>query len=180
MPSVSSPVLLDTSALIWAVEGHERLGPDSRNIADAALGEGRLFVSAISFWEVALLVGRGRMALAYPSSELRQIALGLGLEELPVTGEIGIRAAELDGLPGDSAGRMITATAMAQGRDADHRGCQHPGMERHGGSPRRAHIARGEDQGNLQENLYKNSGVVQLDRPACIKQRAFKVIPCLS
>ena len=115
MPSVSSPVLLDTSALIWAVEGHERLGPDSRNIADAALGEGRLFVSAISFWEVALLVGRGRMALAYPSSEWRQIALGLGIEELPLTGEIAIRAAELDGLPGDQADRMITATAMAQG-----------------------------------------------------------------
>ena len=112
---MSSPVLLDTNAIIWAVEAHERLGPDSRNIADAALREDRLFVSAISFWEVALLAKRGRLVLAYPSGEWRQIALSLGIEELPLTGEIGIRAAELDGLPGDPADRMITATAMAQG-----------------------------------------------------------------
>ena len=115
MPSVSSPVLLDTNALIWTVEGHERLGPDSRNIADVAFGEDRLFVSAISFWEVALLTRRGRVVLAYPIGEWRQIALSLGIEELPLTGEIGIRAAELDGLPGDPADRIITATAMAQG-----------------------------------------------------------------
>ena len=112
---MSSPVLLDTNALIWAVEGHERLGPDSRNIADAALREDRLLVSAISFWEVALLAKRGRLVLAYPSGEWRRIALSLGIGELPLTGEIGIRAAELDGLPGDPADRMITATAMAHG-----------------------------------------------------------------
>ena len=112
---MGSPVLLDTNALLWDVEGHERLGPESRIIADSALQEDRLFVSAISFWEVALLAKRGRLVLAYPSGEWRQIALSLGIRELPLTGEIGIRAAELDGLPGDPADRMITATAMAQG-----------------------------------------------------------------
>ena len=112
---MSSQVLLDTNALIWAVEGHERLGPDSRNIADAALREDRLFVSAISFWEVALLAKRGRLVLAYPSGELGLIALSFGIGELPLTGEIGIQAAELDGLPGDPADRIITATAMAHG-----------------------------------------------------------------
>ncbi len=113
---MSSPVLLDTNTLIWAVEGHERLGPDSRNIADSALREDRLFVSAISFWEVALLARRGRLVLAYPSSEWRQNALrSLGIGELPLTGDIGIQAAELDGLPGDPADRMITATAIARG-----------------------------------------------------------------
>ena len=115
MPSVSSHVLLDTNALIRAVEGHDRLGPLSRNIADAAVEEDLLFVSAISFWEVALLVRRGRLALAYPSSEWRQNALTLGIGELPLIGDIGIRAVELDGLPGDPADRIITATAMAQG-----------------------------------------------------------------
>ena len=112
---MSSPVLLDTNALIWAVEGHERLGPESRSIADSALQEDRLFVSAISFGEVALLARRGRVVLAYPSSEWRRNALSLGIGELPLTGEIGIRAAELDGFPGDPADRMITATAIAQG-----------------------------------------------------------------
>lgn len=108
-------MLLDTNALIWDVEGQERLGPDSRKCADSALQKDRLFVSAISFWEVALLVKRGRLVLAYASSEWRNIALSLGIRELPLTGDIGIQAAELDGLPGDPADRMITATALAQG-----------------------------------------------------------------
>ena len=112
---MSSPVLLDTNALIWSLEGDGRLGGRSREIAGTALGEDLLLVSAISFWEVAMLSQRHRLALAYPPAEWRQTALRLGIREIPLTGDIGIRAVELDGLPGDPADRMITATAMAQG-----------------------------------------------------------------
>ena len=112
---MSSPVLLDTNALIWSLEGYGRLGGRSREIAGTALGEDLLLVSAISFWEVAMLSQRHRLALAYPPAEWRQTALRLGIREIPPTGDIGIRAVELDGLPGDPADRMITATAMAQG-----------------------------------------------------------------
>ncbi len=112
---MSSPVLLDTNALIWSVEGDGRLGRRSRGIADTALGEDLLLVSAISFWEVAMLSQRRRLTLAYPAAEWRQTALRLGVREIPLTGDIGIRAVELDGLPGDPADRMITATAMAWG-----------------------------------------------------------------
>lgn len=112
---MSSPVLLDTNALIWSVEGDSRIGFRSRDITDTALREDRLLVSAVSFWEIAMLAMRGRINLAYPPGEWRQTALRLGIGEIPLTGDIGIRAAELDGLPGDPADRMITATAMAQG-----------------------------------------------------------------
>ena len=84
-------------------------------VADFALREDLLFVSAVSFWEVALLAGRKRVILAYPSVEWRQNVLSLGIRELPVTGDVGVRAAELDGLPGDPADRIIAATAMARG-----------------------------------------------------------------
>ncbi len=114
-PSVTRTVLLDTNALLWAVEGHERLGRDRRDLADSALRSDSLFVSAISFWEVAMLAIRRRVTLAYPSGEWRRNALGIGITELPLTGEIGILAAELDGLPGDPADRMITATALLRG-----------------------------------------------------------------
>ena len=112
---MNRPVLLDTNALIWAVEGDGRLGSRSRAIADSALREDLLFVSAVSFWEIALLARRRRLILAYPIGEWRQTALRLGITEIPLTGDIGIRAVELDGLPGDRADRMITATAMARG-----------------------------------------------------------------
>ena len=109
---MSSPILLDTNALIWAMDGDQRLGLASRDMADQALRDNLLFVSAISFWEVALLTRRGRLTLAYSSGEWRRITLGLGIVEIPLTGEIGILAAELEGLPGDPADRIITATAL--------------------------------------------------------------------
>ena len=113
---MSSPILLDTNALIWAMDGDQRLGLASRDMADQTLRDNLLFVSAISFWEVALLTRRGRLTLAYSSGEWRRIALGLGIVEIPLTGEIGILAAELEGLPGDPADRIITATALLRGQ----------------------------------------------------------------
>ena len=107
---------MDTNDLIWAMDGDQRLGPASRDIADQALRDNLLFVSAISFWEVALLTTQGRLILAYSNSQWRQNALGLGIEEIALTGEIGILAAELEGLPGDQADRIITATAMLRGQ----------------------------------------------------------------
>jgi PIN domain nuclease of toxin-antitoxin system len=74
-----------------------------------------LFVSAFSFWEIALVARRRRLTLAYPSQEWRQKVLRLGIVEVPLTGEIGIRAAELEGLNGDPADRIIAATATSQG-----------------------------------------------------------------
>ena len=113
---MSSPVLLDTNALIWAMDGDQRLGLASRDMADQALRDNLLFVSAISFWEVVLLTRRGRLTLAYSSGEWRRIALGLGIVEIPLTGEIGTLAAELEGIPGDPADRIITATALLRGQ----------------------------------------------------------------
>jgi PIN domain nuclease of toxin-antitoxin system len=98
------------------MDGDQRLGLASRDMADQALRDNLLFVSAICFWEIALLTRRGRLTLAYSSGEWRRIALGLGIVEIPLTGEIGILAAELEGLPGDPADRIITATALLRGQ----------------------------------------------------------------
>jgi len=78
----------------------------------AAFAEDRLWVSAISAWEVALLVQRGRLELRLPVREwiARSEALG-GLRFLPIDTAIGVRAAELDGLHTDPADRMIVASA---------------------------------------------------------------------
>ena len=55
------------------------------------------------------------LARLVPWCEWRQNASSLGIGELPLTGEIGIRAAELDGLPGVPAHRMITADSRILG-----------------------------------------------------------------
>ena len=65
-------ILLDTHALIWWVDGTgERLSTRARKRVEKELarvqrGEAQagLLVSAISCWDVAMLVNRGRLALS--------------------------------------------------------------------------------------------------------------------
>jgi PIN domain nuclease of toxin-antitoxin system len=78
----------------------------------AAFAEGRLWVSAISAWEVALLVQRGRLELRLPVREwvARSEALS-GLHFLPIDTTIAVRAVELAELHPDPADRMIVASA---------------------------------------------------------------------
>ncbi len=100
------------------------LGSRSRRRADRALGQGQLSVSAISFWEIAMLAQRGRIDLRVPLASWRRDLLASGLVEVPVDGEVGIAATGLEDLPGDPADRMIAATATLNGAlliTADHR-----------------------------------------------------------
>jgi PIN domain nuclease of toxin-antitoxin system len=104
-------VLLDTHALIWLDQDDPSLGAEARKRADLALQQGKLAVSAISFWETAMLVTKGRVTMALPIAVWRRDLLGLGLLEFPIDGDIGIAAAQLD-LHGDPADRLIVATAQ--------------------------------------------------------------------
>ena len=108
-------VLLDTHALVWLLEGDEHLGNEARRLADMAVKEDALLVSAMTFWEVAMLVQRHCLVLVQPVANWRRNVLELGIAEIPVTGDIGILAAELEAFPPDPADRIIAATAMAHG-----------------------------------------------------------------
>ncbi len=105
-------ILLDTHALVWLNEGSPRLGPRARQAADEALLEGRLAVSAVSFWEVAVLVQRRRVDLDRPTDLWRLELLQSGLTEIPLDGKIAIAAIGLPDLHGDPADLFIAATAI--------------------------------------------------------------------
>ena len=106
-------ILLDTNAAIWlALDDHD-LGKRSRRIIEKAVQDKELAISAISFWEIALLIAKGRMRRPDSVRELRQQLLNSGTTELPLTGEIAISAGELESLHGDPADRFIAATAVA-------------------------------------------------------------------
>ena len=105
-------LLLDTHAAIWFATEDESLGRRSRDLAVAALKDGRLSISAVSFWEIALLVLKGRLRAVTPPSELRPLLLDTGVVELALTGDIALLSAALD-LHGDPADRFIAATAIA-------------------------------------------------------------------
>jgi PIN domain nuclease of toxin-antitoxin system len=123
-------ILLDTHALVWLDAGDERLGRRARRLIDQALAEDDLAVSAISFWEVAMLEAKGRLRLHQEPQSWRGDLLDRGLLELPVDGETGVRAARLADFHGDPADRLIVATALAGHRlvTADERILGWPGV----------------------------------------------------
>ncbi len=108
-------VLLDTHALVWLLEGDQHLGHEARQLADVAVREDTLLVSAITFWEVAMLGQRRRLVLVQPVANWRHSVLELGITEIPVSGDIGILATEFEDFPLDPADRIIAATAMVHG-----------------------------------------------------------------
>ncbi len=71
-----------------------------------------LAVSAISFWEVAMLTAKGRIQLAEDTGPWRREQLEQGLVELPIDGATAIRAGLLTNMHGDPADRLIVATAL--------------------------------------------------------------------
>jgi PIN domain nuclease of toxin-antitoxin system len=108
-------IVLDTHAAIWFTTEDSNLGRRARAMARSSLGAGTLFVSAITFWEIAMLVSKHRVRTFRSAAEQRMIVLDAGVQELPISGEIAIRAVELDNLPSDPADRLIMATAITHG-----------------------------------------------------------------
>ncbi len=103
-------ILLDTHVLVWLDEGNKRLGNKSLSIIDRSLKASELFVAAISFWEVAMLVEKGRLELQMGIVPWRRSLLDNGLQEIPLTGDIAVSSAFLKDFHGDPADRMIVAT----------------------------------------------------------------------
>lgn len=94
------------------MEADAALGPASRRLCERALEEDQLAVSAISFWETAMLVDRRRLGPAMDSDSWRRAVLDLGISEIALSGRVGIAAVTLKNLHGDPADRIICATAL--------------------------------------------------------------------
>ncbi|MGH6986391.1 MAG: type II toxin-antitoxin system VapC family toxin [Caulobacteraceae bacterium] len=110
-------ILLDTHVLIWTMEEDHRLGRKARSTIDDETGASGILVSAITPWEVALLVAKGRLTLGREVGEWIKRALSAGVRLAALEPEIAIEAVKLPGgLHRDPADRFIVATAR-------HRGC---------------------------------------------------------
>lgn len=105
-------ILLDTHVLLWLDRDDSSLGLQARATIDEAWQAGHVAVSAISFWEAALLDQRGRIALGRSASQWRSDWLEAGLQELPLDGATVLLGASLCDFHADPADRFITATAL--------------------------------------------------------------------
>jgi PIN domain nuclease of toxin-antitoxin system len=109
--------LLDTHAWIWWIQADDRLGRRTVSELDDLPADARPFLSDISLWEVAMLVGLGRIDLDEPFDRwLEAAADPRTVRVLAITPAI---AAEVARLPStfqrDPADRLIVATCRALG-----------------------------------------------------------------
>lgn len=100
--------VLDTHAWVWMSAG----APEARK---AAAFRGRSIVSAISVWEVAMLVQKGRLDLAPDVDTWISANLKRPVELEPLSPAICIASSRLSEFHGDLADRLIVATAMLLG-----------------------------------------------------------------
>lgn len=109
-------IVLDTHVLIWALGDDGRLGLQARAAIEAA-GEGGVVVSAITPWEIAMLVQKGRLALADDVGAWLETVLALpALRLAALEPAIAVDSVRLPGtLHADPADRLIIATARHLG-----------------------------------------------------------------
>ncbi|HEY9786924.1 MAG TPA: type II toxin-antitoxin system VapC family toxin [Candidatus Obscuribacterales bacterium] len=111
-----APLLLDTHAWIWLIDGHPNLSPNARRLIDAAASRGDVLISAISVWEVGMLVRKGRLALAMDCRQWVSQALSKpGVRLVPISAEIALDSCFLPAtLHEDPADRLIVACAIRE------------------------------------------------------------------
>jgi PIN domain nuclease of toxin-antitoxin system len=105
-------IVLDTHAVVWSATEDVNLGTATRSLIVNELNSDKVAVSAITFWEIAMLAAKGRLQDDVDVAQLRRRFLQGGGMEIVVDGEIAILAGSLDTLHGDPADRLIAATAI--------------------------------------------------------------------
>ncbi|MCA9730774.1 MAG: type II toxin-antitoxin system VapC family toxin [Deferribacteres bacterium] len=105
-------IVLDTHAwLFWVNDNIEEFTPKGLERIE---NENTLGVSAISCWEIAMLVAKDRLHLSVDIEEWIRLALKYpGVKPLPLEPEIAILATRLPGaFHKDPADRIIAATCL--------------------------------------------------------------------
>lgn len=110
-------LVIDTHILLWMANGDSQLTTAARKAVNRAAFAGRVLISAISIWEIAMLERAGRIRLSKSIHNWIEDALSApGFILAPLTTGIAIESCNLPGdFHGDPADRIIVATARVEG-----------------------------------------------------------------
>jgi len=113
----SQLLLVDTHVLIWMVEEAPRLGARTAEVLNRAGWENRIAVSAITPWEIGLLVSKGRLQLGSDVMQwIRTVLAKPGIRLAPLEPEIAVASTRLPfEMHADPADRILVATARHSG-----------------------------------------------------------------
>ena len=106
-------IILDTHVWVWLASDPGRLSAKARKKIE---GSRRRGLAAISCWEFAMLIQKGRISIDRSPIEWIERSLDqLGIELLPLTPAVAVQSTQLGrGFAGDPADRLIVATATIQ------------------------------------------------------------------
>lgn len=108
-------ILIDTHALIWAVGDSKKLSRAAASAIRRARQNGGVAISAITIWEIASLLARGRVR-AYGTLDASIEMFLEGVAVRPITPEIcALGALFPAAFSRDPADRIIGGTARAEG-----------------------------------------------------------------
>ena len=108
-------ILIDTHALVWAVADSKRLSRSAASAIRRAHRSGGIAISAITIWEIASLLVRGRIRTYGTLEDSTQMFLE-GVAVRPITPKIcALGALFPDDYSHDPADRIIGGTARAEG-----------------------------------------------------------------
>jgi PIN domain nuclease of toxin-antitoxin system len=110
-------VLLDTHVFVWHMEGSKKIGKRTQAAVEEAAESDAALVSAITPWEIALLVSKGRLKLGTDVMDwLRDAMANPGLHVAPLEPEIAVASTRLPfDIHADPADRILVATARHLG-----------------------------------------------------------------
>lgn len=110
----SLTLLLDTHIVLWWLGEFDRLSAAQvRTLKQADADGERIGVAAVTLWEIAKLVERGRIQLTQPVDIiLDAIEQHPAMELLPLTARVALESTRLgDRVPSDPTDQLIIATA---------------------------------------------------------------------
>lgn len=121
MPVIKSikqhKILLDTHVWLWLLSGNPILSTSFCQSVDRAQNYEGIIISAISVWEIGMLVARGRISLEMDCLDwVDQALANRGVKLIPLSPHIAIHSTCLPGnIHGDPADRILVATAFEEG-----------------------------------------------------------------
>jgi len=112
-----SELLLDTHALLWLLRGNPSMGMTARHAIHLAEQRHSVLISAITPWEIALLVSKNRLKLDGDVMDWVRNALAKpGVRLVALEPEIAVASTRLPfDIHADPADRILVATARHLG-----------------------------------------------------------------
>jgi PIN domain nuclease of toxin-antitoxin system len=106
-------IVLDTHALVWWVTGDATLSKSAKVAIEFEQISGEIIISAMSAWEIAMLVEHDRLVLSMDVDNwISTVADIDAVRFMPIDVEIAMKSVVLPGeFHKDPADRMIVATA---------------------------------------------------------------------